>query len=182
MSRRKKQLWVSLVATVTVFSVGLAFAVATFAFPKTDLPQKTDVVLVLGPATGDRIALAESMMDEGLSKNLMVSVGASKYANDPSHVCSKKVSYTVYCAVPSPFTTQGEAEWLQRMTREHGWTSATVITFRPHVNRARTIIGRCFSGDLDMVAVTTPLSPLDWAYQFVYQSAALIKVALTPDC
>ncbi|QWT23388.1 hypothetical protein KPL76_11755 [Subtercola sp. PAMC28395] len=172
----------TVVVVATALSLVVAFAVANLAYPQTGRPERTDVVLVLGPATNDRIALAESLMKKGLSSNLLVSVGSSKATSDPDTICSKKVSYTVYCAVPDPFTTQGEARWLGRMAREHGWKSATVITFKPHISRARIIVQRCFDGELDMLAVTTPLSLIDWMYQFAYQNTAYVKVALTPGC
>ena len=182
MSRRSKKLLAGVAAVITTVSLVVAFAVVNLAYPQTGRPERTDVVLVLGPATSDRIALAESIMKQGLSANLLVSVGSSKNTSDPDKICSKRVSYTVYCAVPDPFTTQGEARWLGRMAQEHGWKSATVITFKPHISRARIIVQRFFDGELDMLAVTTPLSLIDWMYQFAYQNAAYVKAVLTPGC
>ncbi len=63
-----------------------------------------------------------------------------------------------------------------------GWSSATVITFTPHVTRARVIFERCFAGDLLMVPDTDPLSFEQWVEQYVYQTAAFVKVAANPGC
>ena len=68
------------------------------------------------------------------------------------------------------------------MAAEHGWTSATVITFTPHVTRTRLLMQRCFAGTLRVAADTTPLPLAEWAGQYFYQTGAFVKVALNPGC
>ncbi|MDO9130913.1 MAG: hypothetical protein Q7U34_13715 [Anaerolineales bacterium] len=159
---------------VLVFAAGLPF----YVFPRVDPPGEVDVVYVIGPPTPSRIELAEGMLDAGLSDTLMISV------DDPAAepLCAGHASFAVFCSRPEPFTTQGEARELAAKAAEHGWTSATVITFTPHVTRTRVLMERCFTGSLRVVADTTPLPLAQWVGQYFYQTGAFVKVALNPGC
>lgn len=170
------------VALVAILST---IGTAAYVFPHTDRPAKTDVVFVIGPPTTSRLALAEKMVKKGLSTNVMISVSPDGRYNSAKNIslCEDESSrYRVYCGVPDPFTTQGEARWLKAMAAEHGWTSATVITFTPHITRARVLMDRCFTGDLRMVADRRPLSLDTWVYQYLYQTGAFLRVAIDQDC
>ncbi|MEA9985946.1 hypothetical protein [Subtercola sp. RTI3] len=105
-------------------------------------------------------------------------------SKDELPICSTQVkhTYTVTCFTPAPFTTRGEAHELQAMAAEHGWKSATVITYTPHIDRARIIVSRCFSGKLSMVEDRKPLSYAEWGYAFFYQTAGFVKVLLDQNC
>ena len=165
----------SLVGTaVLVVLAGLP----VYVFPAVDAPQHTDVVMVLGNSTPSRVALAERLVAEGYSDTLVI----SRFNQQRLPVCDEPQVFTVYCFTPDPFTTQGEARYLGELAAAKGWSSATVITFTPHITRARLIVSRCFTGKLDMVADTTPLSIGYWAYQYLYQTGGFIKAALNPGC
>ncbi|MFH5878508.1 hypothetical protein [Arthrobacter sp. NA-172] len=67
--------------------------------------------------------------------------------------------------------------------------SADVLTAQFHVTRASVIVDRCYKGELHMVAdrrglplvsVTDPT--YSSAYQYLYQTAAFVKVAVHPEC
>lgn len=149
-----------------------------YVFPPVDAPRHSDAILVLGPSDPSHVELAEHLIAEGYSDTLVVSV----WNGQPQPVCTEPQTFTVYCFTPDPFTTQGEARELGRMAAANAWSSATVITYLPHITRARLIVGRCFTGQLTMVPDTTPL-PLDyWAYAYVYQTAGFVKAALNPGC
>lgn len=55
-----------------------------------------------------------------------------------------------------------------------------VVTFKPHVARARYILERCYDGDVAVIGVDQDLTLWDWAYQYVYQTAAFVKAAFSP--
>ncbi|MEF2978749.1 YdcF family protein [Subtercola sp. YIM 133946] len=169
---------------VSVFTVALTVVtVKAFRFPDVDKPMKTDVIFVLGPATPSRIALAEKLIHQGLSDNLMISLPDTGKVNAESlPLCYQPHFYTVYCARADPFTTQGEARYLRDLSAEHGWTSATIITFTPHVTRARLILQRCFNGSLSVESDNSTLSPLEWLYEFAYQTGAMAKALASPGC
>ncbi|MFW2512343.1 hypothetical protein ACNI3K_01030 [Demequina sp. SO4-13] len=88
----------------------------------------------------------------------------------------------VLCSKPDPFTTRGEARWLEDEMVEHGWDSAAVITLTPHISRARMIMERCDTGDIAMVDVGESLAPWYWAYMYAYQTAGFTKAAILQGC
>mgnify|MGYP001577322855 CR=1 FL=1 len=60
-------------------------------------------------------------------------------------------------------------------------SSNIVVTFTPHLSRARYIIGKCWDGELLMVEKPADLAPAVWGYNFVYQSFGYAR-ALFEDC
>ena len=68
------------------------------------------------------------------------------------------------------------------MAAQYGWRTVIVVTFRPHISRARFILEHCFDGELVMVASPAHISLLSWAYQYVYQTAGYLRAALQPEC
>ena len=57
-----------------------------------------------------------------------------------------------------------------------------VITFTPHVSRARYIVGKCFGGDITMVASPAPSGFDFWTWMFIRQSGSYVKAFLNPNC
>lgn len=155
--------------------VGLPF----FVFPATDpVPTHADVVLVLGPPLPARVAVAERLLAEGRVGTALVSVPYDRIPAAISALCARP---KVICADPSPRTTRGEARMLRRYAAQDGWTSAVVTTMTAHIARARSIVSRCFSGKLSMVAdAEGPYG--GWPYQYAYQTAATVKSWLLPGC
>jgi hypothetical protein len=164
----------ALCATALFIVAGLPL----YVFPQVDEPQKTDVIYVIGPPTETRMAVANRMLEAGLSDTLMISTPSP----EDYKLCDPRPDITVICVKPDPSTTQGESQDLGEMAAKHGWKSATVITFTPHITRTRVLMERCYSGDLRMVADETPLWVSTWVYHYLYQTGAFIKVALTPAC
>ncbi|MDJ0336187.1 YdcF family protein [Salinibacterium sp. G-O1] len=156
----------------------MAVGLPLYVVPSVNTPEKTDVIYIIGPPDPSRIEFALTLIERGISDSLMVSTPDP----DDYAVCREPQTFTVYCKRPSPFTTQGEARDLRDLSAEQGWTSATVITMVPHVTRARIVIERCFTGTLLMVPDTTPMSINKWVEQYVYQTAAFVKVAVNQDC
>ncbi len=172
--------WIT--AAVLVLAAVAIIGLPLYVFPAVDEPRETDVVYVIGPPTDARMTVAESMLDAGLANALMVSVDPDEDWKRAEAACAEPRPYPVYCSKPDPFTTRGEAQWLRAMTAEHGWDSATVVTFTPHITRTRVLMKRCFDGDLALVEGETSLAWWYWAYHYAYQSAAFAKVALNQSC
>ncbi len=159
-----------------------------FVAPAADEPEHADVLFVLGPPD-QRIADAEQLMQDGYAPTLAVSSPIDKHGKYEAAICGAHRSYRIICFNPDPFTTQGEARALKNLSDLYGWKSADVLTAQFHVSRARVIIGRCYSGKLRMVADQRNIPLLSftsptysWAYQYVYQTAAFVKVAVHPEC
>jgi hypothetical protein len=154
-----------------------------YVVPAVDQPERSDAVVVLAPVVGTgRLEFAESLMSEGYGTTLVMSVPGDGSGQRSSHICRGSRTYPVICFSPDPETTQGEARAIRSLSEEYGWRSVTVVTNDFHVTRARTIIERCYSYQLNMVAVRGDRPLISWAQEFVYESAALLKAAVHPEC
>lgn len=171
-----------------LFVAWLCLGVFLFVAPPRDTPARVDVVFVLAPAY-DRLATAEQLMDEGYADTLAVSSPPNDEGKPAPAICHEERAYAVICFDPDPVTTQGEARALQRLSVEHGWHSANVVTSQFHVTRARVLLQRCYEGELDVVPYwqNMPILGLphlrgSWAYHYAYETAAFAKVLLNPGC
>lgn len=173
-------------ALVWVVVLLAAWVIASFFLiedPAVDQPKQSDAVVVLAPAvTTGRLDYATKLVSEGYGPVLAISTPVGLSGNPPAEICGAKRPYRVICFEPEPATTQGEARAIERLSDENGWQHITVVTDDSHVSRARTLIARCYSRDLDMAAVEPDLSPINWAYRFVYESAAFVKAAVEWGC
>lgn len=181
--RIRRRLTTALVGGGFVLWAWLVAGLFMFVDPVVDQPVSADAVVVLAPpiSTG-RLDYAESLMSSGYSATLVISAPDGGSGKAPAEVCRADQPYRVICFSPNPATTQGEARAIQRLSEEHGWHSITVVTDTFHVTRARIIIGRCYSHDLNIVAYNRDRSLMSWAYRFVYESAAFVKVAGDSGC
>jgi uncharacterized SAM-binding protein YcdF (DUF218 family) len=186
---RKKRLFFRSIAVVATLAIVWAVAgIFLYVAPPSDEPQHADVLFVLGPPD-QRMVYAEQLMQQGYAPTLAVSSPVDKDGRFEASICDAQRSYRVICFKTDPFTTQGEARALKNLSAQYGWRSANVLTAQFHVTRARVIVRRCYLGDLHMIAdrrslpVISLINPTDsWAYQYLYQTAAFVKVAIHPSC
>ncbi|MCI0139993.1 YdcF family protein [Arthrobacter bambusae] len=186
---RKKRLFFRSIAVVATLAIVWAVAgIFLYVAPPSDEPQHADVLFVLGPPD-QRMVYAEQLMQQGYAPTLAVSSPVDQHGRFEAGICGDHRSYRIICFNPDPFTTQGEARALKNLSVQYGWKSANVLTAQFHVTRARVIVSRCYTGDLQMVAdrrslpVISLINPTDsWAYQYLYQTAAFVKVAIHPSC
>lgn len=154
-----------------------------YVVPAVDHPEKSDAVVVLAPTVGTgRFELAESLMSDGYGKTLVISKPAGGSGGASSEVCKESRKYPVICFSPDPVTTQGEARAIQSLSEKYGWRRITVVTNDFHIARARTIIERCYSYELNMAAARRDRPITGWLSVFVYESAALVKAAVHREC
>lgn len=151
-------------------------------------PRQADVLFVLGPPN-ERLEYAKQLMDQGVADTLAVSVPRSIDDEPRPALCDEQRPYRVFCFQPNPFTTQGEARALQRLSRENDWNSAMVLTGQFHVARANVILHRCYEGDLGMLVHAQDLPLLSFtnpkrslAYLYAYETGAFVKAAVNQDC
>ncbi|MFF2296854.1 ElyC/SanA/YdcF family protein [Arthrobacter sp. NPDC058127] len=186
---RKKRLLLRLSAAIAAVAVVWAVAgIFLYVAPTADQPKRSDVLFVLGPPD-NRISYAEKLMRQGYAPTLAVSSPIDKYGKFEAAICGALRPYRIICFNPDPFTTQGEARALKDLSAQYGWKSADVLTAQFHVTRARVIVSRCYTGNLHMVAdrmglplISSTDPTYSWAYQYLYQTAAFVKVAIHPDC
>ncbi|MEV4987903.1 YdcF family protein [Pseudarthrobacter sp. LMD1-1-1.1] len=183
----KKAGWNAAAGAVTLVLGLCVLANHLYVIPSVDKPTSSDVLFVLAPSY-DRISLAENMMETGFAETLVVSSPTSSESGRPA-ICDEKLKYKVICFSPEPITTRGEARALRTLSQEYGWDTASVITARFHVSRARLIFQRCFAGDLNIIAIDTTMPVLSlqdpkrtWLYHFAYETGAFAKAAIDPTC
>lgn len=158
-----------------------------YVWPQTDTPAAVDALFVLAPQ-GARTEQAEQLMEQGIADTLAISAPRDDAAND--HLCKQKRTYRIICFDPEPVTTQGEARAIEAISNAYGWESVSVLTAQFHVTRSRILIQRCYKGRLVMIPFVQPMPIVklpnvgesSWAYHYVYESAALVKVALRRAC
>jgi uncharacterized SAM-binding protein YcdF (DUF218 family) len=154
--------------------------------PVLNRPGKADAILVLGPpGAQDRFRKGIRLAKAGVAPTVIISV-ADKARWDQRGECRNTIpGITVLCFEPSPATTQGEARQIAELSRIHGWHRIVVVTSTYHISRARLIVERCerpAGGSVAMVAAPGPVSVLEYAYEYAYQTAGFVKAFLSPGC
>jgi uncharacterized SAM-binding protein YcdF (DUF218 family) len=156
--------------------------------PQIDTVRKADAILVLGgTSAGARYRYGLDLARQGWAPNLVLSNPYGAEDRDTAELVTKicqtpQPGLNIVCFDPDPRTTLGEGAQLRRLADENHWETVIVVTFVPHVSRARYIIGKCFDGELVMVASPTHLGPVGWTWMYIYQTAGYIKAALQTDC
>ncbi|WP_442544883.1 YdcF family protein [Arthrobacter sp. KN11-1C] len=186
---RKKRLFFRSFVVIAALAIFWAVAgIFLYVAPPADEPKHADVLFVLGPPD-QRMVYAEQLMQQGYAPTIAVSSPVGKDGRFTADICGAQRSYRVICFHSEPFTTQGEARTLRDLSEQYGWKSANVLTAQFHVTRARVIVSRCYTGDLHMVTDRRSLpmfswtnATYSWAYQYLYQTAAFVKVAVHPEC
>jgi uncharacterized SAM-binding protein YcdF (DUF218 family) len=173
---------------VILVSALLAMAVVTAGFPIYVAPQiddlrHADAIFVLGGRGYERYSYGLALALRGVAPQLVVSNPAGAQDIWLTDLCEhQRYAFTVSCFKPEPDTTFGEARELRRLAIEQGWRTVIVVTFRPHISRARYIVEKCFDGDLIMSASPARLSFEYWMWMYVYQTAGYIRAAFQSAC
>lgn len=168
------------VVLVTCLTAGLAVR-----YPRTDERAATDAYFVLASLGGiDALQHLDAWLPE--DRPLLISGTREQYTTPAyrklvDQLCADK-SRDITCIPPDPVTTQGEARLLGEVAKDRGWRSVTVVTHRSHVARARTLMRRCFDGQVLFMARGVERGADAWVWAVVYESGAMIKTWLTPEC
>lgn len=166
---------------IIAVAVALALGAVTarlFVFPAQGMPARVDAIVMLdGASDGARLTTALRLAREHRAPALLVSIGKLASQPQPGGGCPRAVpGVKVICFNPSPATTQGEAEFIGRIARQHHWTSVALVTVATQDTRARLRVSRCFPGSV--YVVTVPLPAGQWPYQIAYEWGAAIKALL----
>jgi uncharacterized SAM-binding protein YcdF (DUF218 family) len=150
--------------------------------PAHDAVSKADAIVVLGPPKAqNRFPEALRLAEQGYASNLVVSVNLS--VPDIKRMCANPPDgLHMVCFNPVPATTRGEAREIKALADRNGWHRVIVVTSTYHISRARMIVQRCYHGDLLMVPASGSISPGDWAFQYLYQTAGYAKALVMPGC
>jgi uncharacterized SAM-binding protein YcdF (DUF218 family) len=179
--RRVRIRWV-VVPVCLLLIAAVIGGLPVYVRPQVDPLRHADAILVLG---GDGFSRYPFGVDLGMQswapKVVLSNPGIHK--EWLTKACNTPHSgIELDCFVPNPPTTLGEGRELRRLAERYGWRSVIVVTFTPHISRARFILQRCFDGELTMVASPTHISLLDWPVEYVYQTAGYVWAAQQPGC
>ncbi len=162
-----------------VIAVGIPFYVC----PQADSPRHADAIFVLGGYGFERYRLGLELAQQGWADRVVASnPGGPDNARLTRYCDTPQRGITIDCFDPHPSRTKGEGRELVRLARENGWNTVIVVTFRPHISRARFILEQCFKGTLIMVASPTRVGPLRWVYEYGYQTAGYLRALAGTEC
>jgi uncharacterized SAM-binding protein YcdF (DUF218 family) len=174
--RTRRTLVVIAVVLAGLLAVGvIAVNVRLFVFPASSTPAHADAVVVLAGGNGERLDRGLELVQRGVASNLVVSTG-------PDELCGTRHDFTVYCILPHPDDTRGEAEAIARIAAREGWHHLVLVTSDYHTTRARILLERCFSGTLDVSAARSDKSPLPLLWAIGHEWGGLAEAALHRDC
>jgi uncharacterized SAM-binding protein YcdF (DUF218 family) len=167
-----------LMSLCVILVVAVVAGLPVYVRPQIDPLRHADAILVLGGVEYDRYPFGIVLGERGWAPIVVLSV-------DPwrTGFCATPHPHlNLRCFIADPPTTKGEAHELHRLAANYGWRTVIVVTFRPHISRARFILERCFDGNLVMVESPAHLSVLEWAFEYVYQTAGYAREVLEPGC
>jgi uncharacterized SAM-binding protein YcdF (DUF218 family) len=141
-----------------------------FVWPTADAPtERADAVVVFVGGRGERLAVAERLLADGLAPNLVLPNGTAPEWPAGNRACSGDFPFEVHCPRPDPDTTRGEARVIAALAREKGWTRVIVVTSSYQLTRARLLLGRCFDGEVLGVRAQPELSASAWTRRVVHE-------------
>ena len=180
MTRRGRLGAVVISALLALFTVVVAALWPVYVDPATDAPAKADAIVVLGGRHDGREEFGLQLAKQGYAPQVVLS---NPYETDPmmNRICHGGYSFRVSCFDPEPGTTRGEGREIARLASTENWKRVIVVTFTPHVSRARYIIDKCWDGELLMIPNPQSITVGEWAYNYVYQSFGYAR-ALFEDC
>ncbi len=122
----------------------VAFAVlVTFAWLNlgrfldvTQEPVKSDIIVCLGGGTIERVQKSITLLEQGLADKKLLLLGESWY-NQP--YIRKNHPDINMLIDESPKNTKEEVLFIKTYMKEHGYTSALIVTDSPHARRVRLL-------------------------------------------
>jgi uncharacterized SAM-binding protein YcdF (DUF218 family) len=172
---RRPLLVTAVVLAVLVVVTVIVVNVRLFVFPASSTPAHADAVVVLAGGNGERLDRGLELVRDGVASNLVLSTG-------PNEICAAQHDFEVYCFLPDPDDTRGEAEAVARIAAREGWDHLVLVTSEYHATRARLLLERCFPGMLDVSAAHSDKSPLPLLWAIGHEWGGLAEAALHRDC
>ena len=181
---RRLRRWLIWLISVCVLMIGAGVGgLPVYIRPQIDPLRHADAIFVLGGPAYDRYPVGFELGTQGWAPVVVVSNPNGPHDPWLTTTCSTPPpGLNLHCFAPDPPTTKGEGRELRRLAVKYGWRTVIVVTFRPHISRARYILEQCFDGDLVMIASPAHLSAVAWGFEYVYQTAGYIRAVLEPNC
>jgi hypothetical protein len=149
----------------------------------TDTARPADALVVFAGGRGERLSKALVLLQQQVAPVLVISNGRDARWQAANQLCASRQRFEVLCPRPDPDTTRGEARMVGDLAARRGWRSVVVVTSTYHARRTQLLLGRCFDGQLQIVAAPPHEQWLrTWARANV-ELAGLIRALVTaPDC
>ncbi len=170
--------WTGLAASLVMIAYA-AFSLLYIQFPRTDAPRQADAVIVLGAPDPYNLAAAQKLIDEGYSRELVIS---APFVQPYQCTAPQAQGVHVLCFTPNPTTTAGEAREIGRLAVQNSWTDIIVVTWTTHISRSRHLIQQCYPHGLQMVDYRDTMTWWDRVQENVYQTAASVKAIFDRAC
>ncbi|MCD2098998.1 YdcF family protein [Rhodococcus rhodochrous] len=184
--RPRRRRWLAVLVLVACAFIAAGFPV--YVAPQIEIEnlspyRRADAIFVLGGAIYERYPYALELALEGFAPEVVVSNPNGAKDVWLTDLCDHpRYEFPVTCFEPDPPTTRGEAMELRRLAEQRGWDSVIVVTFVPHVSRARFILDRCFDGELIMAASPADIALSYWAWAYAYQTAGYMRAFSHTGC
>jgi uncharacterized SAM-binding protein YcdF (DUF218 family) len=153
-----------------------------FTRPHGDPVSKADAIVVLGGDLDGRIDYGLDLARQGYADTVVLSDSYDAGGRPTiDRACASGIAtITVICFRPSPFTTRGEAMFVQRAAAQQHWKHVIVISWNFHMVRARYIFHQCFDGTVTMrpAPYVFPYGLAQWTYLYAYQFGGMVKAAV----
>jgi uncharacterized SAM-binding protein YcdF (DUF218 family) len=134
---------------VLVLFFGL-FVARLFLWPISHPPSHADAVVVLSGDHGDRLRLALRILDEGITRTLVM-VGELD-SDQARQLCAQgDPHFETVCVAPDPDSTRQEARAVAGLMRDRDWHRVVVATTTHHLTRTRLLFRRCSDRKLSFV-------------------------------
>ncbi|MDO5634332.1 MAG: hypothetical protein Q4G34_05635 [Micrococcus sp.] len=157
--------------------------------PQPNNPDRVDALLVLYSSPAVYWA-ALDLVEQGVTDTVFVS--AYMGPDDHEQFCGEEAKANpalqdvqIECFWPDPITTQGEALYASQRMEELGLRSLGVVTFPEHLERARLVTERCWTGPgrtVSMYDFDPGYSTRRHIEQVIYGSVAFVPVAVVQSC
>lgn len=168
---------------VTVLILAALAGIPVYVRPQIDPLRPADAIIILGGEGHRRYPYGFELGADGWAPDVVVSNPLGTKDDWLTDFCaSPHREFRLHCFVPDPPTTKGEARELRRLAEQYGWRTVIVVTFRPHISRARYILQRCYNGALIMVESPARISVPKWIGEYVYQTAGYVRAVLQRGC
>jgi uncharacterized SAM-binding protein YcdF (DUF218 family) len=154
---------------LTLVCALVAATLVLFVLVQSDSPRRADAIVVL---SGDRARLTTGLRlyHAHVAPTLLISRDARPWKAAKA-LCKQR---GIICFHADPYSTEGEAETVERLGRGRNWRRIVVVTSRYHLRRARLLFERCTHRRPQVVAArTTTLDylkvvPWEWG-KLLYQ-------------
>ncbi len=150
-----------------------------FVIDHSDPPIKADAVVVLSGAK-NRLPVGVRLMRDRDAPLLVVSRN-DKPTPLEQRACAHELDVTTLCVRADPFSTQSEAELIEKLATQRGWDALDVVTSKFHTYRAKFMIERCYHGRLALVGSPNPKG-FDLLRNAVLEPAKLVYHEVRRDC